>query len=140
MDVQNHVYPTRSRIEALLSDDYERPVVMLNLLKFREKAVYADGRASALSGREAYNRYGQAMQKIVQDNGGQVLFGGDIASVVIGEVGDVWDSCVLVEYPSAAAFAAIVASPEVMEVSVHRVAGLEGQLLIRVDQRDSISG
>lgn len=139
MDVENHVYPPRSRVEALLADNSADPVVMLNLLKFREKAVYADGRASDLTGREAYNLYGAAMQKIIEDNGGQVLFGGDIASVVIGEVGDVWDTCLLVEYPSAAAFATIVASPEVMEVSVHRVAGLEGQLLIRVAQHEGIS-
>ncbi len=93
MDVENHVYPPRSRVEALLADDSADPVVMLNLLKFRKKAVYADGRASDLTGREAYNLYGVAMQKIIEDNGGQMLFGGDIASVVIGEVGDLWDTC-----------------------------------------------
>jgi hypothetical protein len=38
------------------------------------------------------------------------------------------------EYPSAAAFAAIVMSPEVTEIGVHRAAGLEGQLLIQVSQ------
>lgn len=140
MDVENHVYPTRSRIEALSADESPDSVVMLNLLKFREKAAYADGRASDLSGRDAYSLYGAPMRKIVEEHGGRVLFGGDIASMVIGEVADVWDSCVLVEYPSAAAFATIVASPEVMEVGVHRAAGLEGQLLIRVAQRKSILG
>lgn len=140
MDVKNHVYPPHSRIEELLADDSADRVVMLNLLKFREKAQYADGRASDLSGREAYDLYGVAMQEIVESNGGRVLFGGDIASVVIGEVGEVWDTCVLVEYPSAAAFARLVVSPEVMEASVHRVAGLEGQLLLRVAQREAVGG
>lgn len=138
MDVENHVYPTHSRVEALLADDSADRVVMLNLLKFREKAQYADGRASDLSGREAYHLYGTAMQAIVENNGGQVLFGGDIAPVVIGEVGELWDTCVLVEYPSAAAFATLVTSPEVMAASVHRAAGLEGQLLLRLTQRDAI--
>lgn len=132
MDVENHVYPPRSRIEALLTDDSAGPVVMLNLLKFREKAAYDDGRAGDLTGREAYNLYGDAMQKVIERNGGRLLFGGDIASMVVGEVDDVWDTCVLVEYPSAAAFATIVTSPEVMEIGVHRVAGLQGQLLIRL--------
>lgn len=139
MDVENHVYPTQSRVAALFTDDSPDRVVMLNLLKFRDKAEYPDGRASELSGREAYHLYGTAMQAIVENNGGRVVFGGDIASVVIGEVGELWDTCVLVEYPSAAAFATLVASPEVLEASVHRAAGLEGQLLLRVAQRDAIS-
>jgi uncharacterized protein (DUF1330 family) len=105
---------------------------MLNLLKFRERAAYQDGRDSDLTGRQAYDLYGASMQKVIEANGGQVLFGGDIASLVIGEVDDLWDTCVLVQYPSAAAFATIVTSPEVTEIGVHRAAGLEGQLLIRL--------
>jgi uncharacterized protein (DUF1330 family) len=140
MDVTNHVYPTRSRIEELLDDDSSDSVVMLNLLKFRERASYADGRASDLSGRAAYNLYGTTMTKIVEKHGGRVVFAGEVASLVIGEVGDLWDTCVLVEYPSAAAFATIVSSAEVMEAGVHRLAGLEGQLLLRVAQRDVMVG
>ena len=74
------------------------------------------------------------MKKVIESGGGRVLFGGAIASLVIGEVDDLWDTCLLVEYPSAAAFAAIVTSPEVAEIGVHRAAGLDGQLLIRVTQ------
>ena len=107
---------------------------MLNLLRFREKADYPDGRSSDLTGRQAYDLYATAMQKIIEERGGRVVFGGDIASLVIGDVGELWDTCVLVEYPSAAAFAAIVTSPEVAEIGVHRAAGLEGQLLIRAKQ------
>lgn len=135
MDVRNAVYPTRSRIEALASDTADDPVVMLNLLKFREKAAYPDGRPSDLTGRQAYDLYARPMLKIIEQHGGRVVFGGAIASLVIGEVQDMWDTCLLVEYPSAAAFAAIVTLPEVSEIGVHREAGLEGQLLIRVSAR-----
>lgn len=132
MDVENAVYPTASRVEALMADSSSDPVVMLNLLKFRAKASYPDGRPSDLTGRQAYDLYATPMHNVVTKGGGKVLFGGDIASLVIGDVGDMWDTCILVEYPSAAAFAAIVTSPEVAEIGVHRAAGLEGQLLIRV--------
>jgi uncharacterized protein (DUF1330 family) len=132
MNVENHVYPTSSRVEELMANADDSPIVMLNLLKFRERAEYQDGRDSDLTGRQAYDLYGAAMQKVIEGNGGQVLFGGDIASLVIGEVDDLWDTCVLVQYPSAAAFATIVTSPEVTEIGVHRAAGLEGQLLIRL--------
>ena len=135
MNVENHVYPTQDRVRKLMGDASGEPIVMLNLLKFRDKAVYADGRATTLTGREAYQIYGSAMQKVVEKNGGRFLFGGQIASLVIGEVEDMWDLCALVEYPSAAAFAKIATSPEVNEIGVHRAAGLEGQLLIRVAQR-----
>jgi uncharacterized protein (DUF1330 family) len=132
VNVENHVYPTSSRVEELMANASDQPVVMLNLLKFRAQAAYPDGRDTELTGRQAYDLYGAAMQKVIEQHGGQVLFGGDIASLVIGEVDDLWDTCVLVQYPSAAAFATIVTSPEVTEIGVHRAAGLEGQLLIRL--------
>jgi uncharacterized protein (DUF1330 family) len=75
------------------------------------------------------------MRAIVERAGGRFLFAGDIRSVVVGDVSDVWDVVALVEYPSPEAFARIATSPEVAEIGVHRAAGLEGQLLIRVSQR-----
>jgi uncharacterized protein (DUF1330 family) len=135
MKVENAVYPTPDRIAALMGNPSAEPIVMLNLLKFRDKAVYADGRATTLSGREAYMLYGEAMRKVVERNGGRFVFQGAIEQPVIGEVEQMWDVVALVEYPSAAAFAKIASSPEVAEIGVHRSAGLEGQLLIRVQQR-----
>lgn len=135
MNVENHLYPTQARIAALMGNASGAPIVMLNLLKFRDKAVYQDGRATPLTGREAYMLYGAPMQKFVEKNGGKFVFGGRIEQLVIGEVENIWDLCALVEYPSAAAFARIATSPEVAEIGVHRTAGLEGQLLIRVAQQ-----
>ncbi len=135
MNVENAVYPTQERIAVLMATQGDAPIVMLNLLKFRAQAKYEDGRATALSGREAYMLYGEAMQKVVAKNGGKFLFMGTVSSLVIGTVDEMWDTVALVEYPSAAAFATIATSPEVAEIGVHRAAGLEGQLLIRVAQR-----
>ena len=134
MKVENAVYPTQDRIAALMANPSAEPIVMLNLLKFKDKAAYADGRLTTLSGREAYMLYGVAMQKHVEKNGGTFIFSSPVQQLVIGEVEILWDVCALVEYPSAAAFAKIATSPEVAEIGVHRAAGLEGQLLIRVSQ------
>ena len=79
MDVENAVYPTHSRVEALMANTSESRVVMLNLLKFRAKAVYSDGRPSDLTGRQAYDLYAASMQKVIEGRGGRVLFGGAIA-------------------------------------------------------------
>ncbi len=71
MNVENALYPTPDRIADLMRDGSDKPIVMLNLLRFRPKAQYADGRASDLSGREAYMLYGVPMQKVVTRNGGR---------------------------------------------------------------------
>jgi len=133
MKVENAVYPTADGIQALARDKSSAKIAMLNLLKFREKAVYKDGRADDISGREAYQRYSNAMTKIVEREGGRILFAGRIAGVVIGEIEGVWDVAAIMEYPSRAAFQRIVTLPEVNEISVHREAGLEGQLLIMTE-------
>ena len=133
MKVENAVYPTADGIQALTQDASPKKIAMLNLLKFREKAVFKDGRADDISGREAYLRYADAMTKIVEREGGRILFTGRIAGVVIGEVEGVWDVAAIMEYPSRAAFQRIVTLPEVAEIGVHREAGLEGQLLIMTE-------
>jgi uncharacterized protein (DUF1330 family) len=133
MKVENAVYPTADGIQALSRDALPTKIAMLNLLKFRNKALYKDGRSDDISGREAYLRYANAMTKIVEREGGRILFTGRIAGLVIGAVEKVWDVAAIMEYPSRAAFQRIVTLPEVQEISVHREAGLEGQLLIMTE-------
>jgi len=135
MNVVNHVYPTAGQLSALLQDATPEPIVMVNLLKFREQAQYADGRAAG-SGRDAYMRYAAAMRPIVEGAGGRFLFWADVQRVVIGEVGEPWDAVGVVEYPSSTAFHRIATSPEVQAIGVHREAGLAGQLLIQTRAHD----
>lgn len=130
MKVENAFYPTTAGLAALTNDSSIAPVAMLNLLKFRKKALYKDSRTDDISGLEAYQRYASAMTKIVEREDGKMLFTGKIEDVLIGEIGDLWDVAAIIEYPSRAAFKRILASPEVREISVHREAGLDGQLLI----------
>lgn len=132
MLVENALYPTPERVQTLIGDADPGAVVMLNLLKFREHAVYGDGRSTNLTGREAYNLYGMPMREIVEREGGKLLFHGEVTGLIVGEVGELWDVAALMQYPSSAAFARIATSPEVAEIGVHRSAGLAGQLLIRV--------
>jgi uncharacterized protein (DUF1330 family) len=133
MKVENAIHPTVEGIKALGQNSSPTKIAMLNLLKFRDKAMYKDGRTDDITGREAYMRYGNAMTKIVEREGGRILFSGGIAGLVIGEVGEMWDIAAIVEYPSRAAFQRIVTLPEVAEIGVHREAGLAGQLLIMTE-------
>ena len=47
---------------------------MLNLLKFKTSAAYADGRATDLTGQQAYALYGEQMAPYVFSKGGQLLY------------------------------------------------------------------
>jgi uncharacterized protein (DUF1330 family) len=110
---------------------------MVNLLKYRERAVYPDGRAEAISGREAYHRYGVEVEKLVRGVGGRVLYAGDVTFLMLGRVDSLWDEVALAEYPSRAALFRMARSPEYQAIAVHRDAGLEGQLNIEtVSTRD----
>jgi uncharacterized protein (DUF1330 family) len=130
MKVENAVYPSAERLQGLLADTSTGPVAMVNLLKFRDKAVYKDGRPDAISGVAAYMRYAIEMRKIVERAGGRFLFSGRVSGLVVGDVEELWDVVAIVEYPSRADFKRLVTSPEVQTIGVHREAGLAGQLLI----------
>lgn len=130
MKVENILQPTGDQFRNFRDTSTGKPIFMLNLLKFREKAEYEDGRDTDLSGREAYAIYGKNTADIVRGLGGQVIFGGVARNLLIGQVDDMWDQVAIVEYPSMEAMAQMMRMPEYQKGHPHRNAGLEGQLLI----------
>jgi uncharacterized protein (DUF1330 family) len=130
MDVENRLYPDSEQIAELQQPGPDGPIVMVNLLKFRAKAQYKDGRDAHLSGREAYMRYSVLVAKLIEARGGRVVYAGDVTSLALGKVESLWDEVALAEYPTRAALLEMSMSPEWREAGVHRAAGLEGQLNI----------
>jgi uncharacterized protein (DUF1330 family) len=126
------VYPSKEQLEALLRGPDDGPVVMLNLLRFKERATEPD---EGLSGEEAYQRYGSAMRRIVEGRGGRFLWLGRVDAQVIGSGAEGFHVAALVEYPSRKAFVEIATSREVAEIGVHRAAGLLGQWLLATTPR-----
>jgi uncharacterized protein (DUF1330 family) len=124
--------PTREQLAALLQSPEPGPVVMLNLLRFKERATAPDEGAS---GQEAYARYAAAMRSLVEARGGRFLWSGRVDGQVIGEGARAFQLAALVEYPSRRAFVEIATSPEVAAIGVHRTAGLEGQWLLATTPR-----
>lgn len=125
--------PTKGQIQALLDSDLEAPVVMLNLLKFAERAG-GDGGDGAQSGRDSYTRYGDRVRSMLEQTGARILWQGRADSVVIGGDADEWDAVILVEYPSRKAFIEMTSSPKYQEVSKDRTAGLADSRLIAMTQ------
>ncbi|MCP4005826.1 MAG: DUF1330 domain-containing protein [bacterium] len=124
------IYPRPEQIQALLKSDFEGPVDMLNLLIFKERAEYEDGRETNLTGQEAYALYGEKMMPFVASHGGKFLYGGAARHLMIGDGDLEWDSVAVMQYPSKEAFVKIATAPEVAEFGVHRTAGLAHQLLV----------
>ena len=130
MQVTNAHGPTPAQQLAASQRDDGKPIYMLNLLKFREQAVYPDGRETTLSGAQAYALYGRAVSKMVAEAGGKLVFSAGVRGLLIGEVEGPWDSVAIMMYPSFKVMDEILGSPAYAEIHVHRDAGLEGQVLI----------
>jgi uncharacterized protein (DUF1330 family) len=126
--VENRVRPNPEQVQGFLA--VEGPVMMVNLLKFKDQAEYADGRDADLSGAEAYGRYAREMKKLVEASGGRFVFGAAVANLLLGEVEQLWDQVGIVEYPSSKALIEISMTPEFQAIEIHREAGLAGQLNI----------
>ncbi|MGB5483556.1 DUF1330 domain-containing protein [Parasphingorhabdus sp.] len=131
MIVTNKLDPSPEQMMAFFGAPEDGPFIMVNLLRFRDKAVYPDGSDPDLSGEEAYMRYGAAVQKCITDVGGQSVSATMVTGLMLGEVEDLWDMVALVEYPSLESMKNMVMSPEYQAIAVHRMAGLAGQLNIK---------
>lgn len=122
-----HIKPTREQIMRLAESPDDGPVVMLNLLRFADKAAGDAGK----SGADSYETYGDQMGEIMAQRGIKLLWRGRADSVVIGDdAGDAWDMVLLVEYPSRKAFLEMGASKEYEKAGEHRTAALADSRLI----------
>lgn len=137
MEVVNEVIPTsRERVEEMMETGPEGPIFMVNLLKFKERAEYEDGRETDLTGYQAYQIYGRGVAQLLPKYGGEVFFMGDVTMLSLGQVEDLWDEVAIAKYPNRAALFEMTTSEEWQSLAVHRSAGLVGQLNIEtVDPR-----
>lgn len=131
MNVTNQIHPSPDQAKAFFSGAEDGPMCMVNLLKFKDKATYADGSEPELSGRDAYLRYGAGVQACLAAVGGKARFSGMVSDLMLGEVEELWDMVAIAEYPSRAAMLKMIQSPDYQAITKHRDAGLAGQLNIR---------
>jgi uncharacterized protein (DUF1330 family) len=119
------IQPTPDQIRALRDSELDTPVVMLNLLKFRDRTEGDDD-----SGRASYAKYGDGIRSMLEATGARVLWQGRGDSVVIGDDADDWDAVILVEYPSRSKFLEMVSRPDYQEQSGHRTSALVDSRLV----------
>ena len=119
--------------EFALGDD--DPILMVNLLKFKDKAEYEDGRATNLTGREAYEIYVTETREHLANVGAELILGGEVNGLLLGDVEELWDAFGVARYPSRKAMIAMARNPAYIESEKHRAAGLAGQLNIEVSEQ-----
>ncbi|MBF7731368.1 DUF1330 domain-containing protein [Pseudomonas sp. N040] len=125
------IEPTRESV-ARFAEQFPagQPVVMLNLLRFREQASYADASIAPCSGRRAYAEYSRLIEPILAGCGAQVLWVGKSFGALIAPPGEEWDEVLLVRYPSSEAFIGMIRSPAYRAIVHHRSAALADSRLV----------
>ena len=98
------INPTGSGLKKFLEAAPEEPVVMLNLLRFKE-----DG------GRESYEKYLAMFGRYAADVGAEVLYYGDGDAALVAESGQDWDAVLVVRYPTRRSFSEMVRNPAYQE-------------------------
>lgn len=132
MEVTNKVVPNEEQMRGFVEPGHDGPIYMLNLLKFKAKAEYEDGRQTDLTGAEAYAIYGKEVARHLQKVGGAPMFSASVERLMLGEVEELWDSAAIAMYPSRQAMLEMISSKDYQASAVHRTAGLAGQLNIEL--------
>ena len=109
--------PKEVNTELIASLPDTGPVVMVNMLRLRDRA--------------AYKRYSELAMPLIKARGGTVLWAGNGEAVAFGDPqGDRWDYVVLVGYPSRAAFLDMMRSPEYAAANLHREQAVERHVIL----------
>ena len=131
MQYTNQILPDKiEETQAHLQTDVSGPIAIINLLKFKPQAQYDDGRQTTLTGEQAYALYIDAVREELPTLGARVIYQGMPNFLLVGKVEEIWDRVLIIEYPSRQALMALSQTTAVQAASLHRSAGLSGQLAI----------
>jgi uncharacterized protein (DUF1330 family) len=114
-------------VEGLKALVHQGPIVMVNLMRFRERSLDGNG-----TGWDAYLRYSALTVPMIKARGGTLLWTGEAKAVALGaQEGKQWDYLALVYYPSVAAFIDMMTSADYESLSdPHRRNGCAEHLII----------
>lgn len=127
-------FGTLNTIQAMrmqsLSPQEDRPFFMLNLVKYREQAVYPDGRETNLTGREADQQY--SPMEFLAAVGAEIAYAGAVEAQLAGSE-PTWETVAIVRYPSRAKFFQMTTNRQYQAREQHKEAGLEiSQVMVTV--------
>lgn len=108
------------------SGEDDGPVWMINLMRYRERAEYADGRPSELTGWQADDLY--APLDSLAAVGAEIVFLGEVETQLLGDPPP-WDRVAVVRYPSGRAFIEMQRRDDFVEHHVHKDAGMAATIV-----------
>ncbi len=114
-----------ARMAATAPED-DGPIWMVNLMRYRERAEYADGRSSELTGVQADDLY--APLDSLAAVGAQIVFLGEVETQLLGDPPP-WDRIAVVKYPTRRSFVEMQQRPDFVEHHVHKDAGMEATIV-----------
>lgn len=128
-----HTAFTADGFAAFRADDRPGPVHMINLVRLRVEPVYPADHTGPrhTSGSAAYAAYGAGSAPVFARLGGRIVWRGRMERMLIGPQDEHWDLCFIAEYPSVAAFVAMIKDPDYRAAMVHRQAAVADSRLIR---------
>ncbi len=131
-----YIAPTPESLSTLTSREIDGPITMLNLMRFRAVADYADrpdlAPVTPISGEEAYDIYAGLTMEYLSGVGGSVLLVGSGGPLLIGPTETRWDRVLVVQYPGLDAFLTMIQNPQYLEGAGHRTAALEDSRLLPI--------
>jgi len=130
--MSQYIDPERDQFEVFKRLPRDRPIMMLNMLRFRRKAVYEDEREA--TGKEAYAEYGKESSPVFRRVGGEIIWRGKPDVTLIGPNDEHWDLIFIARYPSAGAFLEMVTDPDYRVAVKHRQAAVLDSRLIRTSE------
>lgn len=124
---ESFLQPSPANLAAFGKVVPEKPVHMLNFLRFRERAEYPQTHEHASknwTGQRAYQQYGSEIAGPFGRAGAKIIWQNLTLGTVIGPDAELWDSIFTVEYPNAQAFQTMISDPEYLKGAVNRTAAL----------------
>ena len=126
-----HIDANEEVLEAMRHADPSQPIVMLNLLRFRDQALEGFG-VDGLTGLQAFQRYGQLNEGEGVRFDSEPIWLGPAHRTIIGD--EQWDLAILVRYPTRQHFIDKLDDPTYREISLVRAAALIDSRLIELTQ------
>ena len=124
--------PTLRQMERLMEKDKNQAVCIVNLIKVRDFALFADDykgrrvkKGKPLTGSEVYEKYSSKFMQICGIFGAQFVTVGRFKAVLYGDEASDWKTFTVVQYPSLNILLEILSLKEIDFAFTNRNAGLE---------------